>query len=70
MATAAMELMLRLDFEAEDLRAWKPLNEMLADRCLAPGLRRDPLKDALFIAQLTEIVDLIGHGFSSECWWC
>ena len=65
MATAATELTLRLDLEVEDLRARKPLLEMLADRCQAPGLRRDPFKNALFIAQLTEIVDLIDHGFSS-----
>ena len=70
MATAAMELMLRLGLDAEDLSCRELLLKMLADRCRAPGLGRNPLKDALFIAQLTEIMDLIDHGFSSECWWC
>ena len=59
MATAATELMLRLAFEADDLLARKPLLEMPADRCQAPALGRDPFKDVLFIAQETEIGDLI-----------
>ena len=64
MATAAMELMLRLDFKADDLSCRELLLKMLADRCRAPGLGRDPFKDALFIAQLTEIVDEVGQWFS------